>query len=167
MKTMRLYEPGKLYNYPHVYGEDKLLLDCFWDSNTMHFKKIAYDVAIQGFFNFDKSTNEMMNKNWDYLASFKIDMIGFTNLSTYIIELKHSSKPEAIGQLLVYKHLLSKQIYKSTNVKLMLVTFQLKPVIKEVCELYDIETILVARPKRNILVNTKPIVITPLNPIEM
>ena len=102
---MRLYQPGKLYKYPHVYGEDKILLDTFWDTTTINFKSVAYDVAIGGYFNFVNSDIKKLNTDWEYLASFKIDMLGFTNEYTYIIELKHQSKPEAIGQLLVYNYL--------------------------------------------------------------
>ena len=148
---MTLEKPGKKYTYAHIYGKDKELLDEFWRTNKIDFKNVAYDVAVEGFFDFDKSYSKNINANWNYLASFKIDMVGFTKDYTYIIELKHQSKPEGIGQLLVYKYLLNKISKSTTKFKLLFVTYQLKPVIKEVCEEYGIETLCLKDPNYNIL----------------
>ncbi len=144
---INLVAPGKQLKYPHIFGEDKILLSKFWEQNTINFKSIAYDVPIRGYFDYDILNSKNINNNWDYLASYKIDMLGFTDKFTYICELKHQSKPEAIGQLLVYNHLFKKHSSNYKSIRLLLITFQLKPIIQEVCNKYGIETLIIKNDK--------------------
>ena len=137
---LRLYAPGHQNKYPHIYGPDKLLVDSFWTYNTIKFNSVAYDVPIGGFFDFQKVNIDKINTDWEYLASFKIDMIGFQDDTIWITEFKHNSKPEGIGQLLVYQHLFEKHPLAIKNLKLLFVSYNMKTVIEDVCKKFGIDT---------------------------
>jgi hypothetical protein len=142
---IRLFAPGKQRNYPHIFGEDKLLVDDFWNTCKIKFNSVAYDVPVGGFFDYKPTGMEAINRDWEYLASFKIDMVGFTNDKTFIIEFKHVSKPEGIGQLLVYKHLFEEYKALVKNLNLIFVSYDMKPVIKEVAEKHGIQPMSIVR----------------------
>lgn len=140
-----------MYNYPHFYGEEKRLLDTFWQETSFDFNSVAYDVPVLGFFDYDKQDFKSINENWEYLASLKVDMVGFTNDYTYIFEFKHVSKPEGLGQLLLYRHLCLKHKLFIKPFKLYFVSFLIRPVLKEVLKEHGIESIELERKISNIL----------------
>lgn len=148
---LQLFAPGRQYSYPHFYGQDKDLLDDFWETNKLDFNSVAYDVPVLGFFDYEKRINDNINRNWEYLASLKIDMVGFTPDDTYIFEFKHVSKAEGLGQLLVYQHLCVKHNLFKKPYKLYFVSYQIRPVLIELFELYNINYINVIKDKANIL----------------
>jgi hypothetical protein len=138
---IRLYPPGRQIRYPHFFGDDFILLNRFWDINKIQFNSVAYDVPVLGFFEYGKVENEAINNNWEYLASLKIDMVGFTSDTTYIFEFKHVSKPEGLGQLLTYKHLCEKHHIFEKPYKLYFVSYDIRPILKEMFSMYSIDFI--------------------------
>lgn len=144
--TFRFYEPGLLSKYPHMYGTDKILIDHFWEENDIKFNKVIYDCPVGGFFKYVYATDKRINADWEYLNSFKIDMLGFTNEITFICEFKHHSKPEGIGQLLTYQYLLHKYKMVVKPTQMLFITYEMKPDLIEVCHSYNIDVIIVDPP---------------------
>lgn len=121
-------------------------MDSFWRINPFPLKAVAYDVPVGGFFPIPQTTPHNLAADWEYLASFKLDMVGFTDNEIIIFEVKHTSKPAAIGQLLVYDHLFRLNYTGRKSVELVLLAFQVKPIIEDVCSNFDIQVIEVPIP---------------------
>ena len=141
MPELRFFPPGPLHKYPHLYGEDALCTDAFWRINPFGLKNVAYDVPVFGFFSYQRNQPLNLDRDWDYLASFKIDFVGFSDEDIYIFEVKHAGGPAAIGQLLVYSHLFRLHYSGGKDVNLVMISFKLKPVVEEVANNFGIQCI--------------------------
>lgn len=143
---LRYFKPKKLHKYPHLYGEDALCLDSYWNINCLNLRYVAYDVAIGGYHPRTYSAGYEFDNDWSYLSSFKIDMVGWTDDNIYIVEVKHNGAPAAIGQLLVYSELFSEMYFPKVHPKMVLLCFNIKDSVVKVAEEHNIKIIQVGPP---------------------
>jgi hypothetical protein len=105
LSDLRWWAPVKLKKYPHLSMKDSDSADMYFKLNSLHFEKVSYDITVGGGRESLPDTPANLVRDWDYLSSLKIDMIGLIKSSITIVEFKGFGDSSAVGQLLIYQKL--------------------------------------------------------------
>lgn len=136
------YEYKKLYHYPHLRLEEVNFYDQLIIEYPALFDSVDFDVKV-GTGNFFRSIlPKQVYEDGKILSKWRIDLIGYKDDLTTIVELKKSARAGAIGQLICYELLFRKTHTNVTNLELLLVTDQLVPDLLFCCNTLKIKTIL-------------------------
>lgn len=128
---------------PHISQDDleiwkryrlKLPPDTIW---------LRFDVGLGGQIEFPEDTPPEMKKMWTRNTQKRIDVLGETENTWYIIELRHYATASAAGRLLQYHHMWKQDPPDDKNVKLILVSDRFDQDLASLCLSMNIEYIVV------------------------
>jgi hypothetical protein len=105
LTDLRWWDPVKLSKYPHLSVRDSDSANMYFELNSLGFDKVSYDVPVGGGKEVLPDTPDNLKRDWHYLSSLKIDMLGKSKNSLSIVEFKGFGDSGAIGQLLIYQKL--------------------------------------------------------------
>jgi len=91
--------------FPHMAKRDAAIWSRFLDTYADMFDHFAYDVALGGQVVNEAAGDEATRKAWQYSTALKVDVVGFREDATWIIEVKPSAGVSAIGAALAYAEL--------------------------------------------------------------
>ncbi len=72
----------KLFKYPHLLGEDKIIWDKFINSHPDLFNTVDYDVHVGSGVAPLSPLDENISEQWRRLTMKRIDVIGYKNVNT-------------------------------------------------------------------------------------
>ncbi|MEK7578898.1 MAG: hypothetical protein AAB456_04310 [Patescibacteria group bacterium] len=90
-----------------------------------------------------EETPENIARDFKLLTQYKIDVVGFKNDKTDIIEIKPYAGSNAIGQVISYQKLFLKYINPAAAPNLVILTDQLRPDTQLLAEQLNIKLIIV------------------------
>lgn len=119
--NLRWFKPGILSKYPGIQESDFFCIHSFWANIIETPNRVAYNVPVSPPFTYPPQTPFELTADWDYLASYKADML--FDYSTYytIAEVTSNARARAIGQLLTYRRLFIKSFDIHLPVSLLLI----------------------------------------------
>lgn len=99
------YNYEKLYKYPHLLGEDKIIWERFIDSFPDRFHTVDYDIHVGTGIVPPEEADVLISDQWRNLTMKRIDVIGWKNNHATIIEVKRRVGLDTLGQVLGYNFL--------------------------------------------------------------
>lgn len=112
----------KKYWYPNMREAETLIWERFLAQNPDAYDEVAYNVKVGEGADIPVGTDETIAEGFKQLTQHKIDVVGFKDGRTDIIELKAGSNTSAVGQILKYKKLYEKTYGNSNSVNLLIIT---------------------------------------------
>ena len=109
-----LYPPEPLPKYPHLKPSEAELMTEYILLYGKEYKGFEYDVLVGTPPEPPPGIGKEFIRDWEYLASLKIDAVGHKEEEIHIIELKETARPQDIMQLATYL-VLYKDKYKPTK----------------------------------------------------
>jgi len=107
--AIRPFPPTQLAKYPHLSPADQAIWHPFIAENPLGFETVAYDVHVgEGADLADIELNSFA-QDFKLLTQKRIDAVGYTTSTIYIIEIKPTASIIALGQAIVYT-----QMYRRT-----------------------------------------------------
>ena len=95
----------KLAKYPHMKPADVRIWERFLRDHHDFFERVDYDVHVGKGAEFLSSDESTPDGRENRLYQKKIDVVGYRNDSTTLIEVKPIADVKALGQILTYKEL--------------------------------------------------------------
>lgn len=139
LSRLRWYQPIVQSKYPHFPVFHKILWDYFLSSKPPDILRIAYDVCVGSGREVPPVTNTDLINDWKYLTSYKIDALAELADGYRIYEIKPQANPESVGQLLIYKSLLSPMLQPGTSIEMVIVCDSAHPDMIRACSNHGIE----------------------------
>jgi len=139
INNLRWYEPIIYSKYPHFPVFHKVLWDYYLNSKPPDLLRIAYDVCVGQGREVPPVTNQDLINDWKYLTSFKIDALAELSDGYRIYEIKTHANPESVGQLIIYKSLLSCMLQPGTHIEMSIICDSSHPDMIRACENHGIE----------------------------
>lgn len=105
MQNEKIYEPTKLFKYPHMFPLDIAIWERFLDRYAGDFTGFSYDIKV------GSGTKPVAGLGAEYermqaiLSKYRIDVVGYRNGNIAIIEVKPEAGTVAIGQIETYTRL--------------------------------------------------------------
>lgn len=121
------FEYKKGYWYPHMKPRDVLIWERFIDKYPQRYKKVQYDFSIGDVPPFIASASSREGQAMGELYKLKIDVLGYTENSIDLIEVKPAAGAASIGQVLGYVQLYKRDVNPALPINPVIVTDELKP----------------------------------------
>ena len=131
---IRKYPPVKLSHYPHLWDRDVHLWERFIDQYGNRFTQFAYDVRVGDGIEVDPSWPEWLQYDAKVLTQKRIDVVGYQPSTIWIFEVKPYAGLSAVGQVVGYMTLFSKQFKPSLPLQGAIVTDVPQPDIDKICQ---------------------------------
>lgn len=141
MRDMLQYQ--KQNSYPHMNIRDKEIWDRFIDKYPDAYKQVQYDYHVGDGPKFNTLDDDETDRNQDMLYRLRIDVIGHSNNSIDIIELKPNAGAGTIGQVTSYKILYERDEDPLLPVNAIIVTDAVNANMVELCKLQGVRLIIV------------------------
>lgn len=109
-------------HYPHMKPADVLIWEAFIRGNPNFFSSVDYDVPVGEGASFLPEREETFVSDYRLLTQKKIDVIGYRDNETWLIEVKPNAGSRALGQILTYEKLYSKQYPDVKNLRKCVIT---------------------------------------------
>ncbi len=133
----------KRYWYPHMKPLDIAIWERFIDQNPGMYETCQYDVEVGDIPPFITESPEEEVRKQGNLYQLKIDVIGYRQSGSDIIELKPAAGPATIGQVQSYKALYERDYAPSVKPGLVIVTDSERANMRFLCEQAGVKLILV------------------------
>ena len=109
-------------HYPHMKPADVLIWEAFIRGNPSFFSSVDYDVSVGEGAPFLPEGEEPFVSDYRILTQKKIDVVGYRGNEIWLIEIKPNAGSKALGQILTYEKLYSKQFPGETNLRKCVIT---------------------------------------------
>lgn len=107
------------------------------------FELVAYDYELGVPRNYDDTIPEKYAAHHRYLGGYKIDVIGYNKEAETIIEVKHQATSKALGEVWLYSEVYHKENPGKMMPRLMILTDEEMPHMREICEAEEVELVVV------------------------
>ena len=104
-QTIGRFAYGKLAKYPHMKPADVRIWERFVADHRDFFVRVDYDFHVGKGADFRSSDESTPDGRENRLYQKKIDVVGYREDSTTLIEVKPIADVKALGQILTYKEL--------------------------------------------------------------
>ena len=128
----------KLAKYPHMKPEDVAVWERFIDNNPQFFDTCDYDVAVGEGAPQSPELPENIQADGKILTQKKIDVVAYQNNMIYLIEVKPICNMRAIGQILAYYDLYTKDHPGQSSPLKMIVCSSIERELEATLSKYDI-----------------------------
>ena len=132
-----------LVHYPHLAKNEVQIWDRFVKQNPEWADEADYDVTCGEKDVLPPGTPEHTKKDWDYLRSWKIDVVAYKGGIPFIIEVRPRANLGAIGETLSKAIMFINEHLEFPQVQPILITDQERPNMRELCDQHDIGYIVV------------------------
>ena len=129
----------KLRKYPHMMPNDIAVWELFLSANPLRFDRLEYDVHVGRGYGYDEDSPDWHLRLARGLTQYRIDVVGWNSRNATIIEVKPYAGLGALGQLLSYRHFFIKEIYTPTLPRLLAVTDQTTPDMRDLLTHFGVE----------------------------
>lgn len=119
------FGPRRLY--PHLLPVDAQLWEQFISRYPGYFKQVAYDVHVGEGISVPDGYAESLRGMAKTLTQKRIDVVGVMNDIYWVVELKTYAGATAVGQVVLYRNLLSVLLPEVTNIGMMIITDIFQP----------------------------------------
>ena len=137
------YKYELLSFYPHLSRKETEIWNRFIQKYPEKFDSVDYDVVCGTGHEVDEDLEEPWASNSRYLGKYKIDVVAYSGEKHYVVEIRPSAGPSAIGSSLSYAVLYEAKWDYKIEAEPVLVTDVERPDMKRLCEEHDIEYIIV------------------------
>lgn len=134
---------AKRHHYPHLLQSDITLWERFIEANPNAFDAVEYDVHVGEGIPPDPTWEPEIAEMARILTQKRIDVVAYKGQETYIIEIKPRAGTTAIGQVITYAHLYTREYHPPRPPKKVIITDYLAPDIAPICDAEGI-TVLIA-----------------------
>ncbi|MBA7531164.1 hypothetical protein ES705_23375 [subsurface metagenome] len=110
-----------LHKYPHLLGEDVPIWQKFIQRFPGFFDSVDYDVKIGSGVNSDIINDKKYRTYYQDLTKKRIDVIGWKNDLTFIVEIKKRVSFGTLGQILGYRYFYLKEHPELHNLNVMVI----------------------------------------------
>lgn len=131
------YRP--LHKYPHMSREDTQIWERYIAQHPKIFTQAAYDVKVGEGQTPPPTLKEPYVKMVADLSKKRIDVLATDGHQLYIIEVKPHAALSAVGQIILYHHLLPKDIFQELPRQMVLLCRTHDPDITSYCKKERIE----------------------------
>lgn len=107
------------------------------------FDLVAYDYELGEPRGFDETRPENYAAHHRYLGGYKIDVIGYKEQVETIIEVKKQATSKALGEVWLYSEVYHKENPDKVMPRLMILTDEEMPHMREICESEGVELVIV------------------------
>lgn len=129
--------------YKHLIGEDKKIWERFLVAHGDKFGRYEFDVHIGTPVKPPDDMPEPYKSMAEGLSQYRIDVVGTTPDTIYIIEVKFEAGMSAMGQVLGYVSLYKRDFKPDKPVVPILITDAPKPDARYYLDLYGVQLIIV------------------------
>lgn len=137
------FEYKLLSKYPHLNKYDAAIWNRFIVDYPDKFLRVDYDVVVGKTRKDATELKEEWQRNRDYLGKYKIDVVGYTENSIYIIEIKPKAAAKALGQIIMYDYLYQRDYKPQKQTIATIITDELMPDMDELCNEHNIKLYIV------------------------
>lgn len=123
----------KLAKYPHLRPEDIRVWEKFISKYPDFFKEVEYDSKVGIGRDYSMYPESRIRKDMEYLSKKRVDVIGYSDDSIYVIELKPKADLKAIGEAMGYAELVRDKVGPTKRVVPMIITDVEIPDMERVC----------------------------------
>lgn len=122
-----------LAKYPHLRPEDVRIWEKFIRKYPNFFGNVSYDVKVGKGRDYSMYPESKIREDMEYLSKKRIDVVGYSNGSIYVIELKPRASMSAVGQALSLAELMRDEVGPEKRVVPVIITDEEVPDIKDLC----------------------------------
>lgn len=130
---------GKNRLYPHLLAEDIAIWEQFLNVHRSRFTHIDYDVRVGEGRPVPPDTPPPTTRDWEHLTKRRIDAVGHTERTRWIIEVTHTAGLRAVGQCLSYPFLYIRTFKWFLGTRALLVAGRLQPDIANILTHHKIQ----------------------------
>lgn len=130
-------------SYPHMNVRDVEIWERFINKFPGAYNSVQYDFHIGEAPPFNTLMDDETDKNQDMLYRLRIDVVGETDTTCDIIEVKPSAGPSTIGQVESYAHLYIRDEEPKKKVQTVILTDKENPNMAYLCKQKGIILIVV------------------------
>ncbi len=123
-----------LSKYPHMKPQDVSIWERFIKCYPEFFNFCDYDVCVGDIRGDTSDLEPEWQKDAEYLGKYKIDIVAYRENNIYIIEVKPKAAAKALGQIIMYDFLYTKDFYPEENTIAMIITDEIMPNMQELCD---------------------------------
>ena len=134
---------GPLVHYPHLAAKEVVLWDRFIKNFPDYAEEADYDVTCGEKDVLASDVPEYSRKDWEYLRSWKIDVVVIKGGGLYVIEVRPRAGLGAIGEILSKATMFQEEHPEIPEVEPVLITDEERPNVRELCATHDIAYIVV------------------------
>ena len=120
--------------YPHLKMHDIVIWERFIMAHPDFFESCDYDVVVGDFRGADIKLEPEWQADREYLGKYKIDVIGYREENIYIIEIKPKAGAKALGQIIMYDALYTRDFKPEGPTIAMIITDELMPNMQDLCQ---------------------------------
>ena len=125
-------------HYPHMTPIDVLIWEQFIRANSGYFDSVDYDVKVGEGASFLPEKGEKYEEDFRILTQKKIDAVGYRGNEIWLIEIKPNAGSRALGQILTYEKLYTKQFPELPNIRKCVITTFLQNEYTDVYSKYNV-----------------------------
>ena len=107
------------------------------------FATVCYDFELGTPRGFDPERPPNYQAHHAYLGGYKIDVLAEKDGVKTVIEVKKQATTKALGEIWMYEYLYTGTVEKEANTRLMILTDEEMPHMREVCEADEVELVVV------------------------
>lgn len=107
---------GLRHKYPHLSKEDSRVWTTFIAEHPTFFDFVAYDVRVGAGHEPQAQFNDNINRMAKLLTQKRIDVVAVKEHSVYVVEIKPIFSGAAVGQVLLYTRLATRQFNLSQQI---------------------------------------------------
>lgn len=126
-------------SYPHMSPLDKMIWDRFIHSHPDKFLRVWYDFRIGDEDPIPEDLPASVRSAWFDLSYWRVDVIGETKDSIFVIEVKPFANSKAIGQALGYAAIFKTDEMPGLPVVPVVITDRIFPTTQRVADALDVE----------------------------
>ncbi len=140
--------PGKFnyehrHKYPHMIGEDTEVWNRFISKFPDRYDTVDYDIHIGKGVDTTPIRNDADKNYWSQLTKKRIDVIGYKNNITTIIEVKKRATLFTLGQILGYRFLYLREHLESKGVLTLVICNKIDQDDQDVLSHYGVDFYLI------------------------
>lgn len=132
-----------LTKYPHLAKNEVVIWDKFLKQNPDWAERVDYDVTCGEHDILPPGTPEHTKEDWDYLRSWKIDVVAFKNNIPFIIEVRPRAGLGAIGEVLSKAIMFLEEHSDLPQAQPVIITDAERPNVRQLCAQHDIAYIII------------------------
>ncbi len=127
-----------LNKYPHLKYHDLVIWEKFILAYPDFFHYVDYDVCVGDIRGDTSDLEPEWQRDANYLGKYKIDVVGYREDIIYIIELKPKAAAKALGQIIMYDFLYTRDFKPEGPTHAMIITDEEMPNMLELCKEHNV-----------------------------
>lgn len=116
------FNAQKLRRYPHMFPEDIAIWERFLDTFATEYTGFDYDTKVGTGTPYPKDTPPAGKRMRDILSKYRIDVVGYRDSQIEIIEVKPQASTVAIGQVIAYSKLYTRDFAPTLPLRGVIIT---------------------------------------------